>query len=109
MHFCFLYDAILVLLSNHLLWLSSPAPLQCLPYIQEGSIDKIIDPRMPLPELIDNVHSFARIAAACVAPSRRDRPDMARVALLLAELKQPAEVRSPVFQEFQTSGRVVSP
>lgn len=51
----------------------------------------ILDPRMgdvTQKHPKELVEAFAKIACACVAPLRKDRPDMAKVAFLLGELKK---------------------
>ncbi|CAI5990460.1 unnamed protein product [Closterium sp. NIES-64] len=50
----------------------------------------------------DSLVAFAHIAAECVAPLRKDRPDMPRVTFLLAELKRPAALQSVAFARFYT-------
>ncbi|CAI5990480.1 unnamed protein product [Closterium sp. NIES-64] len=77
-------------------------PQWALPLIQEDRVEELVDPRMPPGYPRDSLVAFARIAAECVAPLRKDRPDMPRVTFLLAELKRPAALRSVAFARFYT-------
>ncbi|CAI7855103.1 unnamed protein product [Closterium sp. NIES-53] len=85
-----------------------PSP-QALPLIHEGKLDELVDPRLPADYPRDSLLSLARIAAACVAPLRKDRPDMPKVTFLLAELKRPAASRSVAFARFNAAGHKVVP
>ncbi|CAI5470315.1 unnamed protein product [Closterium sp. Yama58-4] len=84
-------------------------PQWALPLIHEGKLDELVDPRLPADYPRDSLLSLARIAAACVAPLRKDRPDMPKVTFLLAELKRPAASRSVAFARFNAAGHKVVP
>lgn len=84
-------------------------PQWSLPLIQEDKVEDLVDPRMPPGYPRDSLVAFARIAAECVAPLRRDRPDMPRVTFLLAELKRPAAQRSVAFARFYTGDHKAVP
>ncbi|CAI7827936.1 unnamed protein product [Closterium sp. NIES-54] len=86
-----------------------PTALQALPLIQEDRVEELVDPRMPPGYPRDSLVAFARIAAECVAPLRKDRPDMPRVTFLLAELKRPAALRSVAFARFYTGDHKAVP
>ncbi|CAI7892207.1 unnamed protein product [Closterium sp. NIES-53] len=84
-------------------------PQWALPLIQEDRVEELVDPRMPPGYPRDSLVAFARIAAECVAPLRKDRPDMPRVTFLLAELKRPAALRSVAFARFYTGDHKAVP
>ncbi|CAI5463796.1 unnamed protein product [Closterium sp. Yama58-4] len=84
-------------------------PQWALPLIQEDRVEELVDPRMPPGYPRDSLVAFARIAAECVAPLRKDRPDMPRVTFLLAELKRPVALRSVAFARFYTGDHKAVP
>ena len=61
---------------------------------------------MPSPDTPDSLLWFARIAACCVAPLRKQRPNMATVATALVDQQLPPASRSPACSRFQASGRL---
>ncbi|CAI7803001.1 unnamed protein product [Closterium sp. NIES-53] len=65
-----------------------PSPLpprQALSMIDEGKIHQLVDPRLPQATPVEELQAFARVAASCVSPLRRDRPDMPRVVAMLQD------------------------
>ncbi|GJP48129.1 hypothetical protein CLOM_g7407 [Closterium sp. NIES-68] len=69
---------------------SSGTPLLTLPQwalsmIDEGKIQQLVDPRLPQLTPVEEIQAFARVAAACVSPLRRDRPDMSKVVSMLQD------------------------
>ncbi|CAI5958641.1 unnamed protein product [Closterium sp. NIES-65] len=68
----------------------SATPLLTLPQwalsmIDEGKIHQLVDPRLPQATPVEELQAFARVAASCVSPLRRDRPDMPRVVAMLQD------------------------
>lgn len=76
---------------------------------------EILDPRMPSREEdcpTSAVEAFATLACACVSATRKDRPDMARVAALLKELKhmpEGAAVDVSIHSGSRSLGKKVAP
>ncbi|CAI5460596.1 unnamed protein product [Closterium sp. Yama58-4] len=60
-------------------------PQWALSMIDEGKIHQLVDPRLPQATPVEELQAFARVAAACVSPLRRDRPDMPRVVAMLQD------------------------
>ncbi|CAI5520186.1 unnamed protein product [Closterium sp. Naga37s-1] len=60
-------------------------PHQALSMIDEGKIHQLVDPRLPQATPVEELQAFARVAASCVSPLRRDRPDMPRVVAMLQD------------------------
>lgn len=69
--------------------------MQAMPWLTKKSYAEIADARLELDEAtVDLIASIARVARACVAPLRKDRADMERVATLLKEIQDTAAARS---------------
>lgn len=89
--------------------------LQARQAVEAGKVREILDPRMPSREEdcpTSVVEAFATLACACVAATRKDRPDMARVAALLTELKhmpEGASVDVSIHSASKSLGKKVAP
>jgi len=65
------------------------AVVQAMPAIGREQFEEIVDPRLPTsPHTMKLLGTFCQVAAACVSPLRKDRPDMAQVLPLLKEIKE---------------------
>lgn len=79
------------------------------PLIDVGKVDLVVDSRLVGDYPKDSMLALAKVATSCVAPLRKDRPDMAKVAFLLAELKRPSTSRTFNIARFNSSGHKVVP
>lgn len=76
------------------------AALQALQTLAAGKLEDLIDARMPRSSggfSMASAEKFAQIAADCVAPLRKNRPDMLHVASALRALKAPSDTGRPGF------------